>query len=195
VRTEPQRLQRVFPQHLQAGGVVFARLVDRGELFRMRVARPVQRFGVFEVKATHGDTHLGGDNFDMRIVDWIADEFRKEHGIDLRKDRTALQRLREAAEKAKIELSATLQTEINLPFITADATGPKHMVMTLTRARLEQLVGDLVERTRPPCENAMKDAGVSKADSTKSFSSAVRRACRRSRSSSRSSSARIRTRA
>ncbi len=120
--------------------------------------------GVFEVKATNGDTHLGGDNFDMRIVDWIADEFKKDHGIDLRKDRMALQRLREAAEKAKIELSSTLQTEINLPFITADATGPKHLVMTLTRAKLEQLVDDLIERTKPPCENAMKDAGVSKSD-------------------------------
>jgi molecular chaperone DnaK len=120
--------------------------------------------GVFEVKATNGDTHLGGDNFDMRIVDWIADEFRKEHGIDLRKDRMALQRLREAAEKAKIELSSTLQTEINLPFITADATGPKHLVMAVTRSKLEQLVADLIERTKPPCENAMTDAGVNKAE-------------------------------
>ena len=120
--------------------------------------------GVFEVKATNGDTHLGGDNFDMRIVDWIGDEFKKEHGIDLRKDRMALQRLREAAEKAKIELSSALQTEINLPFITADATGPKHLVMTLTRAKVEQLVADLVERTKRPCENAMKDASVTKTD-------------------------------
>jgi molecular chaperone DnaK len=120
--------------------------------------------GVFEVKATNGDTHLGGDNFDQRVIDWIAEEFKKEHGIDLRRDRMALQRLREAAEKAKIELSSTLQTEINLPFITADATGPKHLVMTLTRAKLEALVSDLVERTVEPCRNAMKDAGVSATD-------------------------------
>ena len=99
--------------------------------------------GVFEVKATNGDTHLGGDDFDQRVIDWIAEEFKKEHGIDLRRDRMALQRLKEAAEKAKIELSSTLQTEINLPFITADATGPKHLVMTLTRAKLESLVADL----------------------------------------------------
>src|SRR5437667_3430534 len=104
--------------------------------------------GVFEVKATNGDTHLGGDDFDQRIVDWIADEFRKEQGIDLRKDRMALQRLKEAAERAKTQVSSSLETEINLPFISADASGPKHLVMTLTRARLEQLVGDLIERTR-----------------------------------------------
>jgi molecular chaperone DnaK len=116
--------------------------------------------GVFEVKATNGDTHLGGDDFDQRIIDWIGEEFRKEHGIDLRKDRMALQRLKEAAEKAKCELSTTLQTEINLPFITADASGPKHMVMTLTRAKLEALVADLIERTAEPCRQAMKDAGV-----------------------------------
>jgi molecular chaperone DnaK len=116
--------------------------------------------GVFEVKATNGDTHLGGDDFDQRIIDWIAEEFRKEHGIDLRKDRMALQRLKEAAEKAKCELSTTLQTEINLPFITADQSGPKHLVMTLTRAKLESLVIDLVERTADPCRQAMKDAGV-----------------------------------
>jgi molecular chaperone DnaK len=116
--------------------------------------------GVFEVKATNGDTHLGGDDFDQRIIDWIADEFRKEHTIDLRKDRMALQRLKEAAEKAKCELSTTIQTEINLPFITADQTGPKHLVMTLTRAKLESLVADLVERTAEPCRQAMKDAGV-----------------------------------
>jgi molecular chaperone DnaK len=116
--------------------------------------------GVFEVKATNGDTHLGGDDFDQRVIDWIADEFRKEHGIDLRKDRMALQRLKEAAEKAKCELSTTLQTEINLPFITADASGPKHLVMTLTRAKLEALVADLIERTAEPCRQAMKDAGV-----------------------------------
>src|SRR5262249_3249241 len=116
--------------------------------------------GVFEVKATNGDTHLGGDDFDQRVIDWIGEEFRKEHGIDLRKDRMALQRLKEAAEKAKCELSTTLQTEINLPFITADASGPKHLVMTLTRAKLESLVADLIDRTMEPCRQAMKDAGV-----------------------------------
>src|SRR6201998_4280405 len=120
--------------------------------------------GVFEVKATNGDTHLGGDDFDQRVMDWIAEEFKKEHGIDLRKDRMALQRLKEAAEKAKCELSTTLQTEINLPFITADATGPKHLVLTLTRAKLEALVADLVERTLGPCRQAMQDAGVAAKD-------------------------------
>src|SRR5205085_2004404 len=102
--------------------------------------------GVFEVKATNGDTHLGGDDFDQRVMDWIATEFGKENGVDLRKDRMALQRLKEAAERAKIELSSTMQTEINLPFITADASGPKHLVMTLTRAKLESLVDDLIPR-------------------------------------------------
>jgi molecular chaperone DnaK len=120
--------------------------------------------GVFEVKATNGDTHLGGDDFDQRVMDWIADEFKRENGVDLRKDRMALQRLKEAAEKAKIELSSTLQTEINLPFITADATGPKHLVMTLSRAKLESLVADLVERTAEPCKKAMADAAVTAAD-------------------------------
>ncbi|HEV8226248.1 MAG TPA: molecular chaperone DnaK [Methylomirabilota bacterium] len=120
--------------------------------------------GVFEVKATNGDTHLGGDDFDQRVIDWIGEEFRKEQGIDLRRDRMALQRLKEAAEKAKIELSSTIQTEVNLPFITADATGPKHLVMTLTRAKLESLVADLIERTVEPCRQAMKDAGVTAAD-------------------------------
>ena len=120
--------------------------------------------GVFEVKATNGDTHLGGDDFDQRVIDWIADEFKKDNGVDLRRDRMALQRLKEAAEKAKIELSSTLQTEINLPFITADQTGPKHLVMTLTRAKLEALVAELVERTVEPCRQAMKDAGVTAAD-------------------------------
>ncbi len=114
--------------------------------------------GVFEVKATNGDTHLGGDDFDQRIIDWLADEFRKEQGIDLRKDQMALQRLKEAAERAKIELSSSLQTEVNLPFITADATGPKHLVMNLTRAKLEQLVSDLIERTRGPVMKALEDA-------------------------------------
>jgi len=120
--------------------------------------------GVFEVKATNGDTHLGGDDFDQRVIDWIGDEFKKENGIDLRKDRMALQRLKEAAEKAKIELSSTVQTEINLPFVTADQSGPKHLVMTLTRARLESLVADLIERTIEPCRRAMKDASVSESD-------------------------------
>src|SRR6266487_5981888 len=116
--------------------------------------------GVFEVKATNGDTHLGGDDFDQRIIGWLADEFCKEQGIDLRKDQMALQRLKEAAERAKIELSSSLQSEINLPFITADANGPKHLVMTLTRAKLEQLVSDLIERTRGPVVKALEDAGL-----------------------------------
>jgi molecular chaperone DnaK len=120
--------------------------------------------GVFEVKATAGDTFLGGEDFDMRIVDYIAEEFKKEHGIDLRQDKMALQRLKEAAEKAKIELSSTLETEINLPFITADATGPKHLVMRLTRAKLESLVEDLIERLEEPCRIAMKDAGITPKD-------------------------------
>ena len=116
--------------------------------------------GVFEVKSTNGDTHLGGDNFDQRVLDHIAAEFKKEHGIDLRKDPMALQRLREAAEKAKMELSSTAQSEVNLPFITADASGPKHLQMTLTRAKLEQLIGDLIKGTLKPCQEAMKDAGL-----------------------------------
>src|SRR3989440_1616285 len=120
--------------------------------------------GVFEVKATNGDTHLGGDDFDQRIIDWLADEFRKDQGIDLRNDRMALQRLKEAAERAKIELSSSIQTEINLPFITADASGPKHLVMSLTRAKLEQLVGDLIERTRGPVMKALEDAGIKASD-------------------------------
>jgi molecular chaperone DnaK len=120
--------------------------------------------GVFEVKATNGDTHLGGDDFDQRVIDWIAEEFKKEHGIDLQKDRMALQRLKEAAEKAKCELSTTLQTELNLPFVTADASGPKHLVLTLTRAKLEALVADLIERTLGPARQAMQDAGVSAKD-------------------------------
>ncbi|MHB0877061.1 MAG: molecular chaperone DnaK [Anaerolineae bacterium] len=115
--------------------------------------------GVFEVKSTNGDTFLGGDDFDQRVIDWIAAEFKKQEGIDLRSDRLALQRLKEAAEKAKIELSSVLQTEINLPFITADASGPKHLQMTLTRAKLESLVDDLVQRTVEPCRKALADAG------------------------------------
>jgi len=116
--------------------------------------------GVFEVKSTNGDTFLGGEDFDMRIVDYLADEFKKEQGIDLRSDKLALQRLKEAAEKAKIELSSTQQTEVNLPFITADQSGPKHLTMKLTRAKLESLVEDLIKRTIAPCEAALKDAGL-----------------------------------
>src|SRR3979411_3132617 len=116
--------------------------------------------GVFEVKATNGDTHLGGDDFDQRIIDWLVEEFRKDQGIDLRNDRQALQRLKEAAEKAKIELSTTMQTEVNLPFITADQAGPKPLVITLTRSKLEQLVGDLVDKTLGPVKQCMKDADV-----------------------------------
>ncbi|MCX7919988.1 MAG: molecular chaperone DnaK [bacterium] len=120
--------------------------------------------GVFEVKSTNGDTHLGGDDFDQRIIDWLADEFQKQEGIDLRKDKMALQRLKEAAEKAKCELSSTMQTDINLPFITADATGPKHLNITLTRAKLEQLIGDLVEKSVQPCLQALEDAKLTPAD-------------------------------
>ncbi len=120
--------------------------------------------GVFEVKATSGNNHLGGDDFDKRVVDWMADEFKKEQGIDLRQDKMAVQRLVEAAEKAKIELSSTMTTDINLPFITADASGPKHLTMSLTRARLVELTGDLIEKTEGPMKQAMKDAGVSNGD-------------------------------
>mgnify|MGYP001233781325 FL=1 len=116
--------------------------------------------GVFEVKSTNGDTFLGGEDFDMRLVDYLADEFKKEQTVDLRKDKLALQRLKEAAEKAKIELSSSTQTEINLPYITADASGPKHLNLKLTRAKLESLVDDLVQRTLPACKQALKDAGV-----------------------------------
>jgi molecular chaperone DnaK len=117
--------------------------------------------GVFEVKSTNGDTFLGGEDFDMRLVNYLADEFQKEQGIDLRRDKLALQRLKEAAEKAKIELSSTTQTEINLPFITADASGPKHLTMKLTRAKFEALVDDLIQKTVEPCRKALKDAGIS----------------------------------
>jgi len=117
--------------------------------------------GVFEVKSTNGDTFLGGEDFDMRLVSYLADEFKKDQGIDLRGDKLALQRLKEAAEKAKIELSSTTQTEVNLPFITADASGPKHLTIKLTRAKLESLVDDLVQRTVGPCKSALKDAGLS----------------------------------
>jgi len=116
--------------------------------------------GVFEVKSTNGDTHLGGDDFDQRLIDWLVTEFKKDQGIDLSKDAMALQRLKEAAEKAKMELSSTTQTDINLPFITADASGPKHLNLTLTRAKFEQLVDDLIKRTIPPMEKALKDAGL-----------------------------------
>jgi len=119
---------------------------------------------VVEVLATNGDTYLGGDDFDQRIIDWIADSFQKEHGIDLRQDRMALQRLKEAAEKAKCELSSTMETQINLPFITADQSGPKHLSMTLTRAKLEQLTEDLIERTLEPCRQALTDAKLSPSD-------------------------------
>lgn len=117
--------------------------------------------GVIEVKATNGDTYLGGDDFDIRIMDWLIEEFKKQEGIDLRKDRMALQRLKEAAERAKIELSSAMETEINLPFITADASGPKHLLMKLTRAKLEQLVDDLIEKSLEPCKRALADAGLS----------------------------------
>src|SRR4051812_5178671 len=116
--------------------------------------------GVFEVKSTNGDTFLGGEDFDLRVIDYLADEFKKDQGIDLRKDKLALQRLKEAAEKAKIELSSSKETEVNLPFITADASGPKHLVMKLSRAKLEALVDDLITRTLEPCRAALKDAGV-----------------------------------
>lgn len=117
-----------------------------------------------DVKSTNGDTHLGGDNFDQRVVDWIAEEFKKGHGIDLRKDKMALQRLKEAAEKAKCELSTNAQTEINLPFVTADSSGPKHLTMSLTKAKLEQLVDDLIERSKGPCLKALEDAGLNSGD-------------------------------
>jgi len=120
--------------------------------------------GVFEVKSTNGDTYLGGDDFDLRVMDWLVEEFKRDQGIDLRRDRMALQRLKEAAERAKIELSSSQESEINLPFITADANGPKHLVMKLTRAKLEQLVDDLIQRTVEPCKKALADAGVTARD-------------------------------
>jgi len=120
--------------------------------------------GVFEVKSTNGDTYLGGDDFDQRVMDWLVDEFKKDQGIDLRKDRMALQRLKEAAERAKIELSSSQDTEINLPFVTADASGPKHLVTKLTRAKLEQMVDDLIQRSIDPCKKALSDAGVTARD-------------------------------
>ena len=120
--------------------------------------------GVFEVKSTNGDTHLGGDDFDQKVIDWLAEEFQREQGIDLRKDNMALQRLKEGAEKAKCELSTAMQTDINLPFITADASGPKHLNVNLTRAKLEQITDDLVERSLEPCRKAIADAGLSASD-------------------------------
>ena len=120
--------------------------------------------GVFEVRSTNGDTFLGGDDWDQRVIDFVADEFKKEQGIDIREDRQALQRLKEACEKAKVELSTVMETEINLPFITADASGPKHLQMKLTRAKLEQLTDDLIARTIDPCKQALKDAGLKTSD-------------------------------
>ena len=120
--------------------------------------------GVFEVKSTNGDTFLGGEDFDAKIVEFLADTFKKSEGIDLRSDKLALQRLKEAAEKAKIELSSAQTTEVNLPFITADQNGPKHLVKTITRSDLEKLVDDLIKRTLDPCKKAMKDAGIDKVD-------------------------------
>src|SRR4249919_1990897 len=120
--------------------------------------------GVFEVKSTNGDTYLGGDDFDQRVMDWLVDEFKKDQGIDLRKDRMALQRLKEAAERAKCELSSSMETDINLPFITADQQGPKHLNMKLTRSKLEALCADLIDRTEGPCRQALKDAGLSPSD-------------------------------
>jgi molecular chaperone DnaK len=120
--------------------------------------------GVFEVKSTNGDTHLGGDDFDQKLIEWIADEFKKSDGIDLRKDPMALQRLKEAAESAKMELSSSKQTEINLPFVTADSSGPRHLNMSLTRAKFEELTKDLLNRTIEPCKKALKDAKLSASD-------------------------------
>ena len=120
--------------------------------------------GVFEVKSTNGDTFLGGEDFDQRIIDYVADEFKKDQGIDLRGDKMALQRLKEASEKAKCELSSSMETDINLPFITADQSGPKHLNVKLTRAKLESIVSDLLKRLEGPCRIALKDAGVSASD-------------------------------
>ncbi len=129
--------------------------------------------GVFEVKSTNGDTHLGGDDFDLLIMNFLVGEFKREQGIDLSADKAAVQRLKEAAEKAKIELSTTTESEINLPFITADASGPKHFTYTMTRAKLESLVGDLIAKTAGPCQAALKDAGLSSPTLTRSCSSAA----------------------
>ena len=140
--------------------------------------------GVVEVKATNGDTHLGGDNLDQRVIEWIVAEFKRDQGIDLSKDKMALQRLKEAAEKAKCELSTTMETEINLPFVTADASGPKHLSLKLTRAKLEQLVDDLVSSAPwGRCASALKDAGVEPKDIDEVVLVGGRPACRRSSSS------------
>ncbi len=144
--------------------------------------------------STNGDTFLGGEDFDLRVINFLGEEFLKESGVDVRKDPLAMQRLKEAAEKAKIELSSTQQSDVNLPYITADASGPKHLNIKLTRAKLESLVEDLVKKTIEPCRVALKDAGVSAADVPRSSWSAVRRACRWCRSTSRTSSARSRAR-
>ena len=119
---------------------------------------------MFEVKSTNGDTFLGGEDFDLRVIDYLAAEFKRDQGIDLRSDKLALQRLKEAAEKAKIELSSSTQTDLNLPYITADASGPKHLTMKITRAKFESLVEELIERTIEPCRMAIKDAGVKLSD-------------------------------
>jgi molecular chaperone DnaK len=142
-----QKKEKVIAVYDLGGGTFDISILELGE-------------GVFEVKSTNGDTHLGGDDFDRRIMEWLIEEFKKDTGIDLGKDRMALQRIREAAEKAKIELSAVQSTEINLPFITADASGPKHLQKTLTRAKFEQMVDDLFERTKEPCRKALADAGL-----------------------------------
>ena len=120
--------------------------------------------GVFEVKSTNGDTHLGGEDFDLRVIDYLAGEFKKDQGIDMRNDKMALQRLKEAAEKAKMELSTSMETDINLPFITADASGPKHLNIEMTRAKLEMLVEDLMDKVEGPCRTALKDAGLTATD-------------------------------
>jgi Molecular chaperone len=120
--------------------------------------------GVFEVKSTNGDTHLGGEDFDLQIIDYLADEFKKDNAIDLRNDKLALQRLKEAAEKAKIELSSSTETEVNLPFITADQSGPKHLTIKLSRAKLEAIIGDLLNKSIIPCETALNDAGLKASD-------------------------------
>jgi len=135
-----------------------------GGTFDISILEIDPELGTYEVKATSGDTHLGGDDFDQRVIEWLADEFQAEHGMNLRKDPIALQRLKEAAEKAKCELSGTMETEINLMYITADSTGPKHLVKKLSRSKFEQLIDDLLERTVAPCKQALKDAGLQEID-------------------------------
>ena len=145
-----QKKEKIIAVYDLGGGTFDISILELGE-------------GVFEVKSTNGDTHLGGDDFDRRIMQWLIDEFKKDSGIDLSKDRMALQRLKEASEKAKIELSNVQQAEINLPFITADASGPKHLQKTLTRANFERLVDDLLEKSKDPCRKALTDAGITAA--------------------------------